>query len=98
MVDADYGRLGNRGMSDREVFQIDRRNPFAAGFDHILRAIGDPHVSVLVDGGDVAGVEIAVVDDTVAVAAVRLRRYRAADHLPPTQRPAPPQLLLAGVV
>src|SRR5712671_514404 len=28
MVDADHGRLRDRGMSDREVFQIDRRNPF----------------------------------------------------------------------
>src|SRR5216684_9235472 len=34
MMDADHGGLRDRGMSDREVFQIDRRNPFAAGFDH----------------------------------------------------------------
>src|SRR4030088_3039033 len=30
VVDADHGCFGDRGMSDREIFQIDRRNPFDA--------------------------------------------------------------------
>ncbi len=67
MMDADHGGFRHRGMADREVFQIDRRNPLAAGLDHILGAVGDPHVAVLVDGGDVAGVEIAVLVEDVGV-------------------------------
>ena len=36
MIDADHGRFRDRGVGDREVFQIDRRNPFAAGLDDVL--------------------------------------------------------------
>ena len=78
MMDADHGGFGDRGMADREIFQVDRRNPFAAGFDHILGAVGDPHVSVRVDGGDVAGVEIAVVVEDVGIDAEIGFRYRRA--------------------
>src|ERR1700722_9701237 len=48
MMDADHGGFRDRGMSDREIFQVDRRDPFAAGFDHVLGAIGDPHIAVLI--------------------------------------------------
>ena len=67
MLDADHGGLRDLGMADREVFQVDRGNPFAAGLDHVLGAVGDLHVAVRVDGGDVAGVEEAVVVEDVAV-------------------------------
>ena len=65
MADADHGGLRHLGMADREIFQVDRGNPFAAGLDHVLGAVGDLHVAVLVDGGDVAGVEEAFVVEDV---------------------------------
>ena len=60
MRDADHRRLGHLGMADGEVLQVDRGNPFAARLDHVLGAVGDLHVAVRVDGGDVAGVEEAL--------------------------------------
>ena len=60
MRDADDGGLLHRGVADGDVLQIDRRDPFAAGLDHVLRAVGDLHVAVGVDRGDVAGGEPAV--------------------------------------
>ena len=81
MMDADHGGFRHRGMADREVFQIDRRNPFAAGLDHVLGAIGDPHVAVRIDGGDVAGVEIAF--------ARRGYRYRPGNRLSIPRGPRP---------
>ena len=60
MPDADHRGLGHLGMADREVFEVDRGNPFAARLDHVLGAVGDLHVAVRVDGGDVAGVEEAL--------------------------------------
>src|SRR6266478_4800956 len=76
----------NFGMSDREIFQIDRRNPFAAGFDHVLRAVRDPHVSMLVDGRDVAGVEIAVLVENVGIDAEICLRYRGAADFQSAER------------
>ena len=78
MMDADHGGFRDRGMSDREIFQVDRRNPFAAGLDHVLGAVGDPHVAVRVDGGDVAGVEKAVLVENVGIDAEIGLRYRRA--------------------
>src|SRR6266702_6621413 len=48
--DADYSGLGHSGVGDREVLQVDRGYPFAAGFDHVLGTVGDPHIAGLVDG------------------------------------------------
>jgi hypothetical protein len=33
-------------MADSEVFEVDGRDPFAARLDHVLGAVGDPHVGV----------------------------------------------------
>src|SRR3954454_1315238 len=67
MIDPDDGRFRDSGMPHRQIFQVDRRNPLTAGLDHILGTVRDPHVSVAVDGGDVAGVEIAFLIEDVAV-------------------------------
>ncbi len=61
------GGLRDRGMADGEVFEVDRGNPLAAGLDHVLGAIGDAHVAVLIHGRDVAGVEIAFVVENIGV-------------------------------
>ena len=46
-------------MTDRGVLERDRADPLAAGAHHVLRPIGDVHVSVRVDRGDVASREPA---------------------------------------
>ena len=97
-MDADHGCLRDRGMSDREVFQIDRGNPLAAGLDHILGAIGDPHVSVLVDGRDVAGVEITFLVENVGIDVEIGLRYRGTADLQPAEGLAVPRQFLTGIV
>ena len=68
MADADDGGFRDLGMADREIFEIDRGNPLAAGLDHVLGAVGDLHVAVRIDGRDVAGIEEAVlVEDFFAL-------------------------------
>ena len=68
MLHADDRCFRHLGVTDRQVFEIDRRYPFAAGLDHVLGAVGDLHVAVAVDGRDVAGVEQAIlVEDRIAL-------------------------------
>src|SRR5574339_206986 len=54
---ADHRGLGDRRVRDRDVLQVDRADPLAAGLDHVLRAVGDLDVAVGVDGAHVAGGE-----------------------------------------
>ena len=85
-------------MADGEVLELDRGNPFAARLDHVLGAVGDLHVAVRVDGGDVAGVEEAVlVEDVAAVLEIAARNRRPA-HLEPAEGLAVARQLVAGVV
>ena len=72
MGDADHRGLGDVGMADGEVLDVDRGNPFAAGLDDVLGAVGDLHVAVGIDGGDVAGVEIAVLVEDLAALALEI--------------------------
>nr|GFD50895.1 hypothetical protein [Tanacetum cinerariifolium] len=44
---------------DGQVFEVDARNPLAARLYHVLRAVGDVHKPVGVDGGYVAGLKPA---------------------------------------
>ena len=60
VLDADHRRLGDVGMADGEVLELDRGDPFAAGLDHVLVAVDDLHVAGGVDRRDVAGVEEAL--------------------------------------
>ena len=99
MADADHGGLRHLGMADREVFEIDRGNPFAARLDHVLGAVGDLHVAVRVHGGDVAGIEEAVaVEDIAAVALEVGARDRGPAHLEAAERLAVPRHRPAGIV
>src|SRR5690348_14988370 len=54
MTYADYGGLGHIGMSDGDIFELDRADPFAARLDHVLRPIGDLQIAVGVERADVA--------------------------------------------
>jgi hypothetical protein len=63
---ADAGRLQHGRMRHRDVFQVDRTDPLAAGLDHVLAAVGDLHEAVGVDGGHVAGREPAVLQHVAA--------------------------------
>src|SRR3954471_7153734 len=47
-------------MSNRGVFEVDRADPLAAGFDDGLPAVHYLHVTVFVDRRDVAGVKPSV--------------------------------------
>src|SRR5918992_3064302 len=46
MAHADHRGLGDRGVRDRDVLEVDRADPFAAGLDHVLRAVGDLDVAL----------------------------------------------------
>ena len=65
--------IATAGMRHRDVLEVDRADPFAAGLDHVLAAVGDLHVAVGVDRGDVAGREPAV-DQRVAAFALEVAR------------------------
>ncbi|MNG09285.1 hypothetical protein D3C84_927000 [compost metagenome] len=69
MGNTDHCGFSYSRVTNRDVFQIDRGYPFAAGLDHIFGAIGDLHVAIRVDGGDVAGIEPAIlIQDRAALA------------------------------
>src|SRR5436853_638385 len=57
-----HRRLGDVGMPHEMVFELDRRDPFAAGFDDVLRAIGDLDETERIDAAHVAGAQPAVVE------------------------------------
>src|SRR6185437_1120329 len=61
MLDADDRGLGDVRVAHRRVLDIDRADPLAAGFDHVLAAVDDLHIALLVDRRDVAGAEPALV-------------------------------------
>src|SRR3974377_730488 len=86
-------------MAYREIFQIDRRNPFAAGFDHILGAVGDLHVAVLVHGCDVTGIAPAVAPETFAPFPFEIAfRHRRTAYLQPSEGLAVPWQVAAVIV
>src|SRR5580658_2691226 len=72
MPHANHRGLGHRRMRNHRVLEIDRADPLAAGFNHVLRAVGDVHVAVGVDGGDVAGGKPAVGRHLVAALALEI--------------------------
>lgn len=47
-------------MGDSDVFEINAAYPFAAGFDHILAAICDLHVTLAIDHSHVTGREPSI--------------------------------------
>src|SRR5499426_4399431 len=56
----DDRRLQDFRMAHDEVLDVDARHPLAAGLDQVLRPVGDLHVPLGVDRGDVAGAEPSV--------------------------------------
>src|SRR5579872_7486103 len=59
---ADHGGLGDRGMLVEHLLDLARVDVVAAADDQVLLAVHDVEVAVLVDPGQVAGVEPAVAD------------------------------------
>src|SRR5215510_7653955 len=53
----DDGGFANRGVLEDEIFDVERRDPFAAGLDDVLEAVRDLEVAVGADDTDVAGVQ-----------------------------------------
>ena len=98
MMDADHGCFRDRRMSDREIFQFDRGNPLAAGLDHVLGTVRDAHITVRIDGGDVAGIEIAFIVQNVAIDAEIGLRHRRPAHFQSAEGLAVPRQFLAGIV
>ena len=69
MVDADDGGLGHIRVAHGGVLQVDGTDPFTAGLDDVLGAVGDGHEAVFVQGRDVARVEpVAIVQNAPALA------------------------------
>src|SRR5262249_51208896 len=66
MLDADNGSLANLGVTCRKVLELDGRDPFPSGFDDVLGAISDVHITMLINGRDVASVEEPVLIENVA--------------------------------
>src|SRR5215216_349210 len=64
--DADDGGLGDRGVLVEDLFDLARVHVVAAADDHLLLAVDDEEVAVLVDLAHVAGAEPAIlVEDLV---------------------------------
>jgi hypothetical protein len=56
----DSSRFGDTWTAEREIFELDRRDPFTTGFDDILCPIDDLHIAMRVDRRHVASVEPAL--------------------------------------
>src|SRR5437764_14951831 len=99
MSDPDDRGLGDFGMPDSKILEINGGYPFAARLDHILRAIRDLHGPVWIDRRDVAGIEEAILVENVAPLplVIRLRDAGPADH-EATESPSVPGQLAAGVI
>ena len=74
MMDADGRGFRHVRMADGEILEIDGRNPFAAGLDDVLGAVGDLHVAAGVDVSDVAGIEPAVLVELLRAGAAIIAR------------------------
>src|SRR5216683_5863321 len=57
--DADHRGFHDGFVPAKDLLELERRNPFAAGLDHVLDPIGDHQIAVPIDGPDVLGMEIA---------------------------------------
>ena len=94
MSDADDCGFQDVRVADGEIFDVDGRDPLAARLDDVLGAVGDLHEAVGIDGGDVAGVEEAVlVEDLAAFVAEIALDDGEALHLEPAETFAVPRQL-----
>ena len=80
-----------------DVLNVDRADPFTAGFDDVFAAVGDLHEAVGVDGGHVAGGEPAVDQGAGAFLAVILAQHpRPFDQQVACGDTVPGQILALG--
>src|SRR5262249_7483168 len=80
--DPDHGRLGDRGMLVEDLLDLARVDVVAAADDHLLLAVHDEEVAVLVHPGQVTSPEPAVRDRLgrgLGLAPVALHHVVAAD-------------------
>ena len=70
MGHADHGSFNDPGDAHGLVFQIDRRNPLAAGLDNVLGAVDQLQDVIFIQRGDVAGVEPAFLGEGLIVGVV----------------------------
>ena len=68
MRHADAGGHGHGRVGHGDVLHINRADPFAAGLDHVLAAVGYLHVAIGVDGGHVARGEPTIDERVTALA------------------------------
>ena len=66
MVGRDARGHGHGRVRHGDVFEVDRADPFTAGLDHVLAAVGDDHVALGAELGHVAGGEPAVLQRVAA--------------------------------
>src|SRR3954464_12781826 len=79
----DHGGLGHGGVLVEDLLDLARVDVVAAADDHVLLAVDDEEVAVLVDAGHVARVEPAVAQDLlrgVVAVPVALHEVVAADR------------------
>src|SRR3954464_3780488 len=84
-------------MGDQLVLERDRRDPLAAGLDHVLRTILDLNEPARIDRDDVAGPEPAVARPAIGCVGrlvIRRRDPRPAHLQPPYRAAVPRQLVL----
>ena len=78
--DAEHGRLGHRRVRVDDLLDLARGDVLAARLDHVLLAVDDVEVALVVEDAEVAGVQPAVAErlgrlgGVVPVAEHRLRR------------------------
>ena len=75
----DDSDLGDRGMLGEQILGLERGDPFAAGLDDVLDAVGDLQRAVRPDVPDVAGVQITVLPQAFGcrrISAIGLRQPR----------------------
>ncbi len=78
---ADHRRHLHTGTGRRDVLDIDGADPFAAGLDHVLAAVGNAHEAIGIQRGDVTGVEPAILIQRAFFAAVVALDRPGAAHL-----------------
>src|SRR5689334_10311598 len=103
VLHADYRRLGDRGVRDRDVLEVDRADPLAARLDHVLRAVGDLDVALGIDRAHVAGGKpgrpiLGLAQGIAALALEIALDHPGPAHLQVAERLAVPGELLALLV
>src|SRR5688572_29120630 len=95
MLHADHGRFGDRRMGDGDVLEVDGADPFPAGLDHVLRAVGDLDVAFGIDVHHVAGGEPALLERIAAFALEIALDHPWAAHMEVPDRLSVPRKLAA---